>query len=60
MLLRAISTNIHFLGQCTLMDREQVMSNQQLTGIPCNLIPALCGCNYQTVTSCVQIETLSS
>jgi hypothetical protein len=59
-LLRAISSNIHFLSQCPLMAREQVMSDQQVTGTPCNLIPALCVCYYQAVTSCVQGETLNS
>jgi hypothetical protein len=39
-LLRAISSNIHFLGQCTLIAREQVMSHQQVIATPCNLIPA--------------------
>jgi hypothetical protein len=59
-LLRAISSNIHFLGQCTLISREQVMSDQQGTGTPCNLIPVLHVCDYQTVTSCVQVDTLNS
>jgi hypothetical protein len=59
-LLRAISSNIHFLGQCTFMVREQVMSDQQVAGTPCNLIPALLVCYYQTTTSCVQGETLNS
>jgi hypothetical protein len=59
-LLRAISSNIRFLGQCTLMTREQVISDQQVIGTPCNLIPTLLGCYYQTVTSCVQSETLNS
>jgi hypothetical protein len=43
-LFSTISYNIHFLGQYTLMAREQVISDQQLTGTPCNLIPALLGC----------------
>jgi hypothetical protein len=58
--LRTILTNIHYLHQCTLMAREQVMSDQQMTGTPCNLIPALRVCSYQTVTSCVQGDTLNS
>jgi hypothetical protein len=56
-LLRGISSNILFLGQCTLMATEEVMSDQQDNGIPCNLIPALRVCYYQTVTWCVQGET---
>jgi hypothetical protein len=59
-LLRAISCNIHFLGQCPLMSRKHVMSDQQVTGNPCNIIPALCVSYYQTVTLCVQGETLNS
>jgi hypothetical protein len=59
-LLRAMSSNIHFLGHCTLMAREQVMSDQQVTGTPWNLLPALRVCYYQIVTSCVQSETLNS
>jgi hypothetical protein len=59
-LLRAILSNIHFLGQCTLMAREQVMSDQHVTKTPWNLIPALLDCYYQTVTSCVQGKTLNS
>jgi hypothetical protein len=59
-LRKAILSNIHFLGQCTLMSREQVMSNQQVTGTPYNLIPALRVCYYQTVMSCVQGETRNS
>jgi hypothetical protein len=58
--LRAISSNIHSLGQCTLKAREKVMSDQQVTETPCNLIPALHGCYYQTLTLCVQGETLNS
>jgi hypothetical protein len=58
-LCRAISSNIHSLGQCTLMAREQVMSDQQVSGNPCNLIPALRVCYYQPVTSCVQDESLN-
>jgi hypothetical protein len=34
------------------------MSDQHVTGTPCNLIPSLPVCYYQTVTSCVQDETL--
>jgi hypothetical protein len=59
-LLRAISSNIHFLGQCTLMAKGQVMSDQQVTGTPCKLLTALHVCYYQIMTSCVQGETLSS
>jgi hypothetical protein len=36
------------------------MSDQQVKGTPCNLIPDLRVCYYQTVTSCVQGETLNS
>jgi hypothetical protein len=32
-LSRAISSNIQFFGQCTLMAREQVMSDQEVTGL---------------------------
>jgi hypothetical protein len=59
-LLKAISSNIHFLGQCTLMAREQMMSDLHVPGTPCNLIPALRVCYFQTMTSCVQDETLNS
>jgi hypothetical protein len=31
-LIRAILPKIHVLGQCTLMAKEQVMSDQQVTG----------------------------
>jgi hypothetical protein len=57
-LRRAISSNIHLLGQCNLMAREKVMSDQQVTEAPCNLIPASSVCYYQTVTSCVHGENL--
>jgi hypothetical protein len=59
-LLRTISSNIHSLGQCSLMAREQVMSDQQMTLTPSNLIPASQVCYYLTVTSCVQGDTLNS
>jgi hypothetical protein len=59
-LTHAISSNIDFLRQCTLMAREKVMSDEQVTGTPCNLIPAFRVCYYQTVTSCAQGETLNS
>jgi hypothetical protein len=42
------------------MASERVMSDQQLTGTLCNIITALCVCYYQTVTFCVQGETLNS
>jgi hypothetical protein len=59
-LSRAISSNIHFLGERKLLDREQVLSDQQVTGTPCNLIAALPVCYYQTVMSCVQGDNLNS
>jgi hypothetical protein len=49
-----------FLDQCTLMSREQVMSDQQVSGTPCKLIPALHVCYYQIMISWVQGETLNS
>jgi hypothetical protein len=42
------------------MAREQVVSDEHVvTGTPLNVIPALRVCYDQTVTSCVQCETLN-
>jgi hypothetical protein len=59
-LSRTTSCNIHFLGQCPLLAREQVMTDEQMTWTLCNLIPDLRVCYYQTVTSSVHGETLNS
>jgi hypothetical protein len=42
------------------MSTEQLMWDQQVNGTPCNLIPALSGCYYHTMTSFVEAETLNS